>query len=104
MDFNQYFRTKSLVKTPRVGVHYEQKTTPDLLWCVAHVILALTKEDANRVFSDDDVRESPMFNSLMQDYFSKPPQEEAENEYNKVGLYQLGVFFFRGFLNKPAAG
>ena len=68
MDFNQYFRTKSLVKTPRVGVHYEQKTTPDLLWCVAHVILDLTKEDANRVFSDDDVRESSVFNSLMQDY------------------------------------
>ena len=100
MDFNQYFRTKSLVKTPRVGVHYEQKTTPDLLWCVARVILDLTKEDSNRVFSDDDVRESPMFNSLMQDYFSKPPQEEAENEYNKVSSYQLDVLSFAGILDQ----
>ena len=103
MDFNQYFRTKSLVKTPRVGVHYEQKTTPDLLWCVAHVILDLTKEDANRVFSDDDVRESSVFNSLMQDYFSKPPQEEAENEYNKVSSYQLGVLSFAGILDQTGA-
>ena len=71
MDFHEYFRTKSLTKTPRVGVHYEQKITPDLLWCVAHVVLDLTKENPDRIFTDNDVRESPVFNSLMQDYFSK---------------------------------
>jgi len=100
MDFEQYFRDKNLHKTPRIGVHYEQKTTPDLLWCVAHVILDVTKDDRTTIFSDKDVRQSPVFNSLMQDYFSKPPQEDAENEYNKVSSYQLGVLAFAGVLEQ----
>lgn len=100
MDFHEYFSEKNLIKTPRVGVHFEQKTTPDLLWCVAHVVLDLTKGDHERVFSDEDVRQSPIFNSLMRDYFSKPPQESAENEYNKVSSYQLGVLSFAGVLEQ----
>jgi hypothetical protein len=36
----------------------------------------------------------------MQDYFSKPPQEDAENEYNKVSSYQLGVLAFAGILEQ----
>jgi len=103
MDFKGYFQGKSLIKTPRVGVHYEQKTTPDLLWCVAHVILDLIKDDLNRVFSDTDVRSSHIFNSLMQDYFSKPPQIEAENEYNKVSSYQLGILTFAGVLQQMSS-
>jgi hypothetical protein len=34
----------------------------------------------------------------MQDYFSKAPQENAENEYNKVSSYQLGLLSFAGIL------
>lgn len=98
MDFEQYFSDKDFRKTPRIGVHYEQKTTPDLLWCVAHVILDVTKNNRALIFSDKDIRQSPVFNSLMQDYFSKPPQEEAENEYNKVSSYQLDVLTFAGTL------
>lgn len=100
MDFNQYFKTKDLTKTPRVGVHYEQKITPDLLWSVAHVVLDLIKDNPDLIFTDSDVRDSSVFNSLMQDYFSKAPQEEAENEYNKVSSYQLGFFVFAGILEQ----
>ncbi len=98
MDFNAYFRDISLLKTPREGIHFEQKTTPDLIWCVALVISELVATDANRIFSDRDIRESDTFNSLMQDYFSKAPQTEAENEYNKVSSYQLGVLAYAGVL------
>ncbi len=100
MDFEAYFQTKSLVKTPRVGVHYEQKITPDLIWCVAHVVRELVAQDPQRTFTDKDVRESPVFNALMQDYFSKAPQEGAENEYNKLSSYQLGVLVFAGVLTQ----
>ena len=100
MDFKEYFSTKNLVKTPRSGVHYEQKTTPDLLWCVSHVILDITKNDHGLVFSDNDVRLSPVFDSLMQDYFSKPPQHLAKNEYNKVSSYQLGLLSYAGVLKQ----
>ncbi len=100
MDFHKYFETKSLTKTPRVGIHYEQKITPDLLWCVAHVILDLIKDNPDKIFTDKDIRESPIFNSLMQNYFCKAPQEDAENEYNKVSSYQLGFFTFAGILEQ----
>ncbi len=101
MDFEEYFKNKNLKKIPHKGIHYEQKTTPDLIWCVAHVILDITKYDRAKVFSDTvDVRKSPLFNSLMQDYFSKPPQEQAENEYNKVSSYQLGLLTFIGVLDQ----
>jgi hypothetical protein len=50
MDFKEYFRTKSLLKTPNTGVHYEQKITPDLIWCVSHVVLNLIGNDQSRVF------------------------------------------------------
>lgn len=101
MDFEEYFKKKDLKKIPHKGIHYEQKTTPDLIWCVAHVILDITKDDKAKVFSDTvDVRKSPLFNSLMQDYFSKPPQEQAENEYNKVSSYQLGLLTFVGVLDQ----
>jgi len=103
MDFHEYFRTKSLAKTPRIGIHYEQKITPDLLWCVAHVVLDLTKENPDKIFTDNDVRESPVFDSIMRDYFSKAPQENAENEYNKVSSYQLGVFAFSGIIEQISA-
>ncbi|MCX6751914.1 MAG: hypothetical protein NTZ87_00185 [Candidatus Nomurabacteria bacterium] len=43
MDFQEYFQNKNLKKTPSQGLHYEQKTTPDLLWCVSLVILDITK-------------------------------------------------------------
>lgn len=100
MDFEAYFRAKSLLKTPRSGVHYEQKTTPDLLWCVSHVILDVTKNDRHLVFSDTEVRFSPVFDNLMQDYFSKPPQHLAKNEYNKVSSYQLGLLSYAGVLEQ----
>ncbi len=100
MDFKEYFRIKNLLKTPRVGVHYEQKTTPDLLWCVSHVILDITNNDRNLVFSDKDVRLSPVFDNLMQDYFSKPPQHLAKNEYNKVSSYQLGLLSYAGVIEQ----
>ena len=101
MNFQEYFQTKNLRKTPKVGVHYEQKTTPDLLWCVAHVVLDITKDNRGKIFSDkEDVRKSPVFNALMQDYFSKPPQENAENEYNKVSSYQLGLLTYAGVLEQ----
>lgn len=99
-DFVRYFRTKDLTKTPNVGVHYEQKITPDLLWSVAHVVLDLIKDNSDLVFTDRDVRESSIYNSLMQDYFSKAPQEDAENEYNKLSSYQLDVFVFAGILEQ----
>ncbi len=100
MDFDEYFRTKNLRKTPCVGVHFEQKITPDLIWCVAYVVLDLIQDDENKEFSDRDIRESSVFNDLMQDYFSKAPQDNAENEYNKVSSYQLGVLSFAGILTQ----
>jgi len=103
MDFAEYFRNKSLKKTPHMGVHYEQKITPDLIWCVSYVILDLTKDDSGRAFTDKDIRESSIFNSLMQDYFSKAPQENAENEYNKVSSYQLGLLTYAGVLDQVSA-
>src|SRR3989338_4063897 len=102
MDFKEYFRTKSLFKTPNTGVHYEQKITPDLIWCVSHVVLNLVGNDQSRVFTDKDIRGSIVFNSLMRDYFSKAPQENAENEYNKASSYQLGVLAFAGILDQVA--
>ncbi len=96
----EYFRTKNLLKTPCVGIHYEQKITPDLIWCISHVILNLTKNDAEKIFTDTDIRESDIFNALMRDYFSKAPQENAENEYNKVSSYQLGLLSFAGILEQ----
>lgn len=98
MDFEAYFNDKNLLKTPKRGVHYEQKTTPDLVWCVSLVISELIVEDPNRIFSDKDIRESKTFNSLMQDYFSKAPQAQAKNEYNKVSSYQLGLLAYAGVL------
>lgn len=100
MNFNEYFQSKNLIKTPNVGVHYEQKTTPDLLWCVSHVILDITKNDRALTFSDKDVRLSLVFDNLMQDYFSKPPQHLAKNEYNKVSSYQLGLLSYAGVLEQ----
>ena len=102
MDFKEYFRTISLLKTPNTGVHYEQKITPDLIWCVSHVVLNLVENDQGRVFTDKNIRESLVFNSLMRDYFSKAPQESAENEYNKVSSYQLGILAFAGILDQVA--
>ena len=101
MNLTEYFQNKSLVKTPHVGIHYEQKTTPDLLWCTSQTILDVTKGDCNIVFSDkENIRNSPTFNALMQDYFSKPPQNEAENEYNKFSSYQLGLLAYIGVLEQ----
>lgn len=100
MDFDSYFSRKNLLKTPCVGTHYEQKTTPDLLWCVAQVILAVTKENRAKTFTDVEIRSSPLFNALMVEYFSKAPQIEAEGEYNKVSRYQLELFAFAGILEK----
>jgi hypothetical protein len=105
MDFKEYFNTQNLTKTPGGGLHYEQKTTPDLIWCVAHVVSDITAGNKDMVFSDKDIRDSKIFNALMQDYFSKAPQEQAENEYNKVSSYQLGLLAFAGILkiisNRP---
>ncbi len=103
MDFAEYLRNRSLKKIPHVGIHYEQKITPDLIWCVSYVILDLTKDNAGRTFTDKDIRESNIFNSLMQDYFSKAPQKNAENEYNKVSSYQLGLLAFAGVLDQVSA-
>ena len=101
MNFQKYFQDKNLKKTPKVGIHFEQKTTPDLLWCVALVILDFIKRDKNIIFSDkENIRKSSVFNALMQDYFSKPPQEKAENEYNKVSSYQLGLLTYAGVLEQ----
>jgi hypothetical protein len=100
MDFQEYFQNRNLEKTPRQGLHYEQKTTPDLLWCVSSVILDITKNDRNLVFSDNEIRLSPLFNNLMQDYFSKAPQDTADNEYNKVSSYQLGLLAYSGILEQ----
>jgi hypothetical protein len=100
MDFQEYFQNKNLKKIPRQGLHYEQKTTPDLLWCVSLVILDVTKNDRNLVFSDNEIRLSPLFDNLMQDYFSKPSQTLAPGEYNKVSSYQLGLLSYAGILKK----
>jgi hypothetical protein len=100
MDFKEYFKTKNLVKTPRVRIHYEQKITPDLIWCVSYVILDLIKGNSKKAFTDEGIRDSSLFNSLMQDYFSKAPQKDAENEYNKVSSYQLGLLTFARVLEQ----
>lgn len=100
MDFNRYFQSKDLTKTPKQGLHYEQKTTPDLLWCVSLVILDVTKNDRDLVFSDNEIRLSPLFDTLMQDYFSKPSQALAPGEYNKVSSYQLGLLSYAGILEQ----
>lgn len=100
MDFAQYFKHKNLLKTPRVGVHFEQKITPDLFWCVAFVILDITKGDRELTFTDQDIRASSTYVTLMRDYFSKAPQENAEGEFNKVSSYQLKVMVYAGLLNK----
>lgn len=100
MDFRQYFQSTDLTKIPKQGLHYEQKTTPDLLWCVSLVILDVTKNDRNLVFSDNEIRLSPLFDNLMQDYFSKPTQALAPGEYNKVSSYQLGLLSYAGILEQ----
>ena len=100
MNFQEYFNNKNLKKIPKQGLHYEQKTTPDLLWCVSLVILDITKNDRNLVFSDSEIRLSPLFDNLMQDYFSKPSQALAPGEYNKVSSYQLGLLSYAGILEK----
>lgn len=100
MDFAEYFETKDLSKDHRLGIHYEQKTTPDLLWCASLVILDVTSNDETVSFTDNDIRSSPVFNALMQDYFSKPPQHLAIREYDKVSRYQLGVLAFSGVLEQ----
>jgi hypothetical protein len=100
MDFNEYFQSKDLTKTPKQGLHYEQKTTPDLIWCVSLVILDVTKDNKDLIFSDKEIRLSPLFDSLMQDYFSKPSQALAPGEYNKVSSYQLGLLSYAGILEQ----
>ncbi|MAF59516.1 hypothetical protein CL631_01555 [bacterium] len=61
MNFREYFQSKDLKKTPNVGLHYEQKFTPDLLWSVAHTVLDFTNDDTEKVFEDKDIRESQIF-------------------------------------------
>ena len=100
MDFKEYFKNKNLTKTPRIGLHYEQKTTPDLLWCVSLVILDVIKGNKDVEFSDKEIRLSPLFDNLMQDYFSKPPQHLAKSEYDKVSSYQLGLLSYAGILEQ----
>lgn len=100
MNFHDYFSRINLKKSLRSGIHFEQKTTPDLLWCVALVILDVTKDSYYKAFSDNDVRDSKIFNDVMQDYFSKPPQPEAENEYNKVSSYQLGLLEYAEIIKR----
>lgn len=101
MDFKTYIDSVDLMKNSRTGIHYEQKTTPDLIWCVALVLVDITKHDNSLVFNDrDDVRASKLFNELMQDYFTKAPQSEAEDEYNKVSSYQLGLFEYAGIIER----
>lgn len=100
MDFRDYFSNLNLRKSDRIGIHFEQKTTPDLIWCVALVLLDLTKDDHNMVFGDRDIRASKIFNEFMQDYFTKAPQSEAENEYNKVSSYQLGLLEYAGVIER----
>ncbi len=102
-QIKEYFANTNLRKVPKKGLHFEQKTTPDLIWCVSYTILNIIKDDKNKIFSDkEDVRKSEIFNSFMQDYFSKPPQEKAENEYNKISSYQLDFLTNAGILKKVA--
>lgn len=101
MDFKTYIDSVDLRKNGRLGIHYEQKTTPDLIWCVALVLVDITKLNHDLVFNDrDDVRSSKLFNELMQDYFTKAPQSEAEDEYNKVSSYQLGLFEYASIIER----
>lgn len=96
MNFLEYFSNISLIKnTSKKGIHFEQKITPDLLWCVCQVLQQLTLDNKNLVFTDRDVRNSTIFNNLMIDYFSKPYQSEnTENEYNKISSYHLGFLVY----------
>lgn len=102
MDFNNYFNNIDLNKTEeKKGIHFEQKITPDLLWCISQVILDLTKNNLELHFTDADVRTSENFNILMRDYFSKAEQSErTENEYNKVSSYQLGLLVYTDILGE----
>lgn len=100
MDFKEYFSHINLTKIPMKGLHYEQKTTPDLIWCVALVICEITKQNRNSVFSDKEIRNSQLYNELMQDYFSKAPQHLAGSEYNKLSSYQLGLLVYAGVLEE----
>lgn len=100
MDFTNFFKNRSLKKVPKVGVHFEQKITPDLFWCVAFAILDLTKGDPEQSFTDQDIRASSTYITLMRDYFSKAPQKNAEGEFNKVSRYQLEVMVYAGVLDK----
>jgi len=92
----KYFRGLDLTKTSKkTGIHFEQKITPDLLWCIAQVILSITGDNNSMIFSDKEIRTSRVFDSLMKDYFSKPGQEkDTENEYNKISSYQLGLLTY----------
>lgn len=104
-----YFSNLDLRKTrDTAGIHFEQKITPDLLWCVAEVILDLVSVNSDTIFTDDDIRRSSFFISTMREYFTKPGQiESTENEYNKVSSYQLGFLAFCRVLaeieNRPKA-
>jgi len=92
----KYFKRLDLTKTSKkTGIHFEQKITPDLLWCVAQAILSIIENNDSIVFSDKEIRTSQVFDNLMKDYFSKPGQaKDTENEYNKVSSYQLGLLTY----------
>lgn len=105
MNFYEYFQNKNLKKTSKVGLHYEQKTTPDLLWCVAQAVLDITKDNRDKIFSDKkDVQKSTVFITLVQEYFSKPPPDSkrAKKEYDKLSKYQLGLFTYAGILKQES--
>ena len=104
MDMRQYFDGEDLRKTPsKKGIHFEQKITPDLLWCVSQVLLEITGESTEKEFTDEDVRNSDSFNVLMKDYFSKAEQSDnTENEYNKVSSYQLGFLVYANILEETS--
>lgn len=104
MDLNGYFSNIFLEKNnTKKGIHFEQKITPDLLWCVAASVLSVIGQDSEQVFSDNDIRSSNYFNSIMGDYFTKPKQgDNTENEYNKVSSYQLGLLVYADVLEQVA--
>lgn len=104
VNIKRYIESLDLTKTPeKLGVHFEQKITPDLLWCVAATIIGLTGRNINFEFGDKEIRTSPYFISLMRDYFTKPTQNSnTENEYNKVSKYQCGLLEYVGVLRRTA--
>ena len=106
MNFQNYFSNISLKKIPsKKGIHFEQKITPDLLWCICQVLQDITLTNRNLVFTDRDIRKSQIFNNLMVDYFSKPFQSEnTENEYNKVSSYQLGFLVYCNVIEEVTSG